>query len=81
MYGILLKYIAVTAQILHWKLSIIPLKAGLVKQKTFCGITLNNILSKIYSKLLVGSLIKWADKHEKFIDNRYGFQENKSTIT
>lgn len=48
--------------------------------KNFRGSTLNNILSKIYSKLLVDRLIKWADKHEKIIDNQYGFQRNKSTI-
>jgi hypothetical protein len=60
---------------------IVPIfKSGAHEANNFRGITLNNILSKIYPKLLVDRLIKWADKHENFIDNQYGFQRNKSTI-
>ena len=59
---------------------IVPIfKGGTPEAKNYRGITLNNILSKIYSKLLVTRLTKWADKHDKFIDNQYGFQKNKST--
>ena len=59
---------------------IIPIfKGGTQEAKNYRGITLNNILSKIYSKLLVTRLTKWADKHNKLIDNQYGFQKNKST--
>jgi hypothetical protein len=60
---------------------IVPIfKGGKHEAKNFRGITLNNILSKIYSKLLVDRLIKWSDKHEKIIENQFGFQKNKSTI-
>ena len=60
---------------------IIPIfKGGIYEAKNFRGITLNNILSKIYSKLLVERLIKWADTKDTFIDNQYGFQKNKSTV-
>ena len=46
----------------------------------FRGITLNNIISKIYSNLLVNRLTKWSDKHQKFIDNQLGFQKGNSTV-
>ena len=59
---------------------IVPIfKGGKHEAKNFRGITLNNILSKIYSKLLVTRLIKWSDKHRILIDNQFGFQKNKST--
>ena len=60
---------------------IVPIfKGGPDEAKNYGGITLNNILSKIYSKLLTDRLIKWSIKHEKIIDNQYGFQKNKSTV-
>jgi hypothetical protein len=60
---------------------IIPIfKGGNPEPKNFRGITLNNIISKIYSKLLVTRLTKWAEKHDKIIDNQYGFQKKKSTV-
>ena len=60
---------------------IIPIfKGGNPEAKNFRGITLNNIISKIYSKLLVTRLTNWAKKHEKIIDNQFGFQKGKSTI-
>ena len=60
---------------------IVPIfKGGKPEAKNYRGITLNNIISKIYSKLLATRLTKWAEKHGKFIDNQYGFQKNKSTI-
>ena len=37
-------------------------------------------MAKIYSKLLVERLSKWAEKHNTLIDNRYGFQKGKSTV-
>ena len=55
-------------------------KGGNLEAKYFRGITLNNIISKIYSKLLVNRLTKWSDKHQKFIDNQFGFQKGKSTV-
>ena len=60
---------------------IVPIfKGGNLEAKNFRGITLNNIISKIYSKLLVNRLTKWSDKHQKFIDNQFGFQIVKSTV-
>ena len=59
---------------------IVPIfKGGSQEAKNFRGITLNNILSKTYSKLLVTRLTKWSIKNGKIIDNQYGFQKNKST--
>ena len=60
---------------------IVPIfKGGNPEAKNFRGITLNNIISKIYSKILVNRLTKWCDSHQKFIDNQFGFQKGKSTI-
>ena len=55
-------------------------KGGNPEAKNFRGITLNNIISKLYSKILVNRLTKWCDSHQKFIDNQFGFQKGKSTI-
>lgn len=60
---------------------IVPIfKGGAHEAKNFRGITLNNILSKIYSKILVSRITRWSEKHKKVIDNQFGFQKNKSTI-
>ena len=60
---------------------IVPIfKGGNFEPKNFRGITLNNIISKIYSKLLVTRLDRWSQMHTKIIDNQYGFQKGKSTI-
>jgi hypothetical protein len=48
--------------------------------KNFRGIILNNILAKIYSKLLNNRLTKWSIANNKIIDNQFGFQKNKSTV-
>ena len=37
--------------------------------KNYRGITLNNILAKIYSKLLYIRLSKWTEKHKIIIDS------------
>ena len=60
---------------------IVPIfKGGNPEAKNFRGITLNNIISKIYSKIPVNRLPKWCDSHQKFINNQFGFQKGKSTI-
>ena len=43
------------------------------------GITLINILSKIYSHILNNRLLKWASENSKLSDCQFGFQKNKST--
>jgi hypothetical protein len=48
---------------------------GTAEAKNFRGITLNNILPKIYSKVLIARLTKWTDKNSVLIDNQYGFQK------
>ena len=44
------------------------------------GITLINILGKIYSQILLNRLNKWAEKEEKISENQFGFQKGKSTV-
>ena len=44
------------------------------------GVTLINIIAKLYSKILHDRLIKWASENDKITSNQYGFQKNKSTI-
>ena len=47
--------------------------------QNYRGITLINILAKIYSQLLLNRLTNWTRKYEKITDNQFGFQKNKST--
>ena len=44
------------------------------------GITLINILAKIYSQLLLNRLTQWTEKHEKITINQFGFQKGKSVV-
>ena len=44
------------------------------------GITLINILGKIYSQILLNRLNKWAEKEERILDNQFGFQKGNSTV-
>ena len=44
------------------------------------GITLINILGKIYSQILLNRLNKWAEKEETLLDSQFGFQKGKSTV-
>ena len=44
------------------------------------GITISNVLSKIYSQILLNRLNKWADKYDVLSKNQFGFQKGKSTI-
>ena len=47
--------------------------------KIYRGITLTNIIAKVYSQLLLNRLTKWSIRHDNLIDNQYGFQKGKST--
>ena len=42
------------------------------------GVCLINIISKIYSQVLLNRLIKWSDQNNKINDNQFGFQKGKS---
>ena len=44
------------------------------------GITLINIMGKIYSQILLNRLNKWAETEEKLLDSQFGFQKGKSTV-
>ena len=44
------------------------------------GITLINIMGKIYSQILLNRLNKWAEEEEKILDNQFGFQKGNSTV-
>jgi hypothetical protein len=48
--------------------------------KNYRGITLINILSKVYSQILLNRLTKWTNKHNTLIDTQFGFQKGKSTV-
>ena len=61
---------------------IVPIfKGGDIEEpKNYRGVTLINILSKIYSQILLNRLTKWSIVNEKIVDNQFGFQKGKSTI-
>lgn len=58
---------------------IIPIfKGGNIEDtKNYRGITLINVLSKIYAQVILNRLTLWSIKHEKIIENQFGFQKKK----
>ena len=44
------------------------------------GITLINILAKVYSQLLLNRLTGWVEKYEKITKHQFGFQKGKSIV-
>ena len=61
---------------------IVPIFKGGGKDdaQNYRGITLINILSKIYSQILLNRLTKWSDRENKISSNQFGFQKGKSTV-
>ena len=57
----------------------VPKKGDINDAQNYRGITLINILAKIYSQLLLNRLTKWSEKSEIITDNQFGFQKGKST--
>ena len=55
-------------------------KGNLDDVTNYRGITLINIMSKIYSHILHNRLIKWAEQHEKINECQFGFQPHKSIV-
>jgi len=55
-------------------------KSDVNEAKNYRGITLINILAKIYSQILLNRLTAWSDKHDKLSKNQFGFQKGKSII-
>ena len=55
-------------------------KSGNANQaKNYRGITISNVLSKIYSQILLSRLNKWSEKYEILCKIQFGFQKGKST--
>jgi hypothetical protein len=48
--------------------------------KNYRGITLINILAKIYSQVLLNRLTKWTQENDILSSNQFGFQKGKSII-
>ena len=48
--------------------------------QNYRGITLINILGKVYSQVLLNRLSKWSEKYDKLSKNKFGFQKGKSTV-
>ena len=53
-------------------------KGGVNDASNYCGITLINILAKVYSQLLLNRVTKWAEVYDKITKNQFGFQKRKS---
>ena len=51
------------------------------QSKNYRGITLNNILSKIYSQILLNRLTKWNEEHETISECQVGYQKGKVPYT
>ena len=66
-----------------WSLGyIVPIFKGGDKTdpKNYRGITINNILSKVYSQIIYNRLKIWNEKYENLNECQFGYQKNKSTI-
>ena len=48
--------------------------------QNYRGITLINILSKVYSQILLNRLTTWSDRENKISRNQFGFQKGKSSV-
>ena len=55
-------------------------KGDLNDAGNYRGITLINVLAKIYSQLLLNRLSNWAKIHDKITNNQFGFQKGKSIV-
>ena len=47
--------------------------------KNYRGVTLINVLAKIFSQVLMNRLTKWTHENEGILMNQFGFQNGKST--
>ena len=64
-----------------WGMGIITpiFKKGDVNEaNNYRGITLINIVAKIYSQILLNRLTGWSEENEKLTKNQFGFQKGKS---
>jgi hypothetical protein len=49
-------------------------KTGIENPQNYRGITFINILSKIYSQILLNRLTNWTQTNEAIIENQFGSQ-------
>lgn len=55
-------------------------KGDINDAQNYRGITLINVLAKVYSQLLLNRLTKWSEKYDKISSNQFGFQKGKSIV-
>lgn len=55
-------------------------KGDLNDASNYRGITLVNVLAKIYSQLLLNRLTNWSTEQDKISKNQFGFQKGKSIV-
>ena len=55
-------------------------KGDIDSANNYRGITLSNVLAKIFSHILLKRINKWSDEQEKINDNQFSFQKSKSTV-
>ena len=55
-------------------------KGDVNDSSNYRGITLINVLAKIYSQLILNRLTNWADTYDKLCKNQFGFQKGKSIV-
>ena len=48
--------------------------------KNYRGITLNSILSKVYSQIIYNRLKLWNEKNDNINNCQFGYQKNKNTV-
>ena len=48
--------------------------------QNYRGIIISNILSKIYSQILLNRLTEWADTYNILNESQFGLQKGKSTV-
>ena len=53
-------------------------KGSINDASNYRGITLVNVLAKVYSQLLLNRITKWTEIYEKLTKNQFGFQKGKS---
>ena len=55
-------------------------KGDINSTNNYRGITLINVIAKIFSHVLLNRINKWSDKHENINKHQFGFQKAKSTV-
>ena len=66
----------------RWALGyIVPIfKGGIRNQHKIHRITLNKVLAKMYSQILLNRLTSWTTKYNKISNCQFGYKKGKSTV-